>query len=176
VIEGLADDGADRKLEGLGAVVLRPGAGWQPDRAQLVGIVAEQRRVERIGLDAVIQAQAPAIRGYQMPVAQFFRTALGMEGHARIAAPVARTAGQQRHQRRQEESPPLHDLDAALAAGGAPACVAPGSTIAGNAGNVQRTASPTRPGFLYLCGPSALSTPDAPSTQICGPWARCALT
>src|SRR4029077_18578317 len=83
IVKSLADDGADGKVETLHTLVFGADAGRHPDGAQLVRIVAEERRVQIVGYDALVQCEACAVAKDDMPFAQALRPALGKKMHRR---------------------------------------------------------------------------------------------
>ncbi|MDT4849826.1 hypothetical protein FQZ97_839560 [compost metagenome] len=152
VIEGLGEHGADGKVERLlaiaGALPRR-----QPEGAQLVGVVAEQRGVEVVGQGRGGRLQVAVGALEHAPATECFRVGLAVWQVERLHWPVA--AGQQQeHQAQRDSHEPF--CSPALA-----------STTSGNGGSVQRWALMSVLMFLKLFGPSTLTRVAAPlSTQM----------
>ena len=137
VIERLADHRADREVQRVGGAVLRRRALRHPHGAQLVRVVGEQRRVEVVRHHAVVELQPAVVHLDHMPVAEFRRTAVGMERHRRHAALA--TGQQQQGEQGQCVSCELHHPHA-FGSGS--------STTGGSFGSVHWYGFMSVPGFL----------------------------
>ena len=83
VVERLADDSPDRKIQFAIRVVSSYRAVRQPHRTQLQCIVGEQRRVETIGNNIVVHLQKISVGKNYVPVAKAIRNGILCVNHNR---------------------------------------------------------------------------------------------
>jgi hypothetical protein len=149
--EGFRQHRADGKIERAFRIVFRRRACGHPHGAELVGVVAEQRRVQVVGQHARVRRELAAARFDQMPVAELFRLAFGeiVHGFRRVRATGEQQRGEK--QRPLSRHDPAH-RDHAL----------PFNSTGESGGSSQSYSALPTFGFENLFGPSTLSTSAAP--------------